>query len=204
MRIAKTQINLEYNAYEIYISGCNQTCEGCHNPSLKDFNEGVHWKECIERIIYDITDMGWVYDQVWLLGGEPMDNDINELFLFVSFLHRQKKEYDFDIVLFTSHDMNVFDEGLPENTLRRRLRQKLDYVKIGKYDNTQLSDSYREPILNIKLASTNQKVVSLKNTSITDMYTPEGSLIQPHTQRNTFEIRKPDDNTVIIIFEQND
>lgn len=78
MNIDGTETNLRHKALEIYISGCKPPhCAGCHNPELWDFSKGDPWQEAIRLLgdkISALKESGLV-EIVWLLGGEPLDQD---------------------------------------------------------------------------------------------------------------------------------
>lgn len=146
MNIAGIEYNLKHKALEIYLSGCNPPhCEGCHNEKLWDFNYGKPFEKYKQKIYKQIiSDM---VEQIWVLGGEPLDQDRHDLYDLLSFVGIWSDLKP--IVLFTGYD-DVEDE---------LLRAVLSYAKVGEYQKN--SESYVEPILGITLASKNQKVVEL-------------------------------------------
>lgn len=62
----------------IFVSGCNRHCPGCFNAEAQDFNHGelYTFQTSIDvgRMIADKSVSG-----VSILGGEPMDQDVNGL-----------------------------------------------------------------------------------------------------------------------------
>lgn len=154
MRIVKMQPNFEYNAYEIYVSGCRRGCIGCHNPQLQSFEYGKEYENTLSDIERDLVEFD--FDYVWLLGGDFLDQDSSECNLFMTYLHniREENRRDFKIVLFTG-----FDEE--ELRLDQEVFDHIDYLKVGRF--MDYSESYVEPLLGIKLASLNQKVINLKD-----------------------------------------
>ena len=136
MKLAGCEYNLEHKALEIYLSGCKGPhCPGCHNQPLWDFNFGHEFdyyqlsQRCDDPMI----------EQVWILGGEPQDQDLKELNHLLSIICK-------DVVLFTRY--TEIKEGLD--------RRNIDYVKYGPYD--FMSEGYIEPVLGLFLASRNQWV----------------------------------------------
>lgn len=147
MNIAGIDYDLNNKALCIYISGCKAPhCPGCHNSSLWDFNKGENWCKYEDKMKeYISTDM---VKYVWILGGEPLDNNQQELealIVFVSMVCNNK------VMLWTRYELNQ----VPDNIL-----QYLDYIKTGEYQCD--SESYRESVLGITLASKNQKVIKLR------------------------------------------
>lgn len=145
MNIAGIEYNLNHRALEIYIAGCNGPyCAGCHNQELWDFNVGYSLYDW-EFTLHMADTKQRMFDSVWILGGEPQDQDIDDL----NFLLRLWKKRGKTVVLFTR-----YTELKPEVD-----RDALDYVKYGPYD--MYGDSYVEPVLGITLASTNQYIAKV-------------------------------------------
>jgi len=145
MRIAGTEYNINHKALEIYISGCDGACKGCHNESLWDFKIGYHWNEFD---FHKITNL--MIEHVWVMGGEPLLQDKKELKSFIYNINKYTNTKK-SIWLWTRFDIN----DIPNNIL-----QFLSYVKIGKY--IEFSNSYIEPLFNIELASDNQKIIKVQ------------------------------------------
>lgn len=142
MNIAGLEYNLNYKALEIYISGCKPPhCEGCHNKELWDFKEGLPYIEYVDIILKKI-DTGMIKN-IWLLGGEPLDQDVDELLDFVLKINREV-----EIWLWTRYEV------IPD-----KLFNVLSYIKQGRYDNTL--SGYQEKLFGITLASNNQKIIKV-------------------------------------------
>lgn len=145
MKIAATQFSLKYSALEIYLSGCNSPhCSGCHNPALWDFGIGHAVSFVIPKIKrFSSTPMvNWL----WVLGGEPLDQDHKELAKFLTRIREVGKP----IVLFTRYEL----DEVPDHILG-----KIDYVKTGRFVEGRPSVEYH----GITLASDNQKVTKIIN-----------------------------------------
>ena len=80
MKIAGTEVSLLHKAFEIYLSGCKYSpCHGCHNPELWSFDFGVDVDvEKIAELISKINELKEekLIEYVWILGGEPLDNNL--------------------------------------------------------------------------------------------------------------------------------
>lgn len=147
MNIARLQYEPKFQALEIYLSGCKTPhCPGCHNDSLWNFNVGEDWTSWEERLKRSINTT--IVKNVFIMGGCPLNQDIYELEAFLIFLSLFKKS----ITLWTRYQL----EDIPENIL-----QWCDYVKTGFYDCN--SESYVEPVLGVRLASLNQRIIKVKN-----------------------------------------
>lgn len=92
MNIAALQLGFGLEAEDeitlnVYLSGCKgQTkCEHgkCHNPHLRDFSAGKPVEEWWPRIIDIMEKNRGLIDSVVLLGGEPLDQDHEELYQWV-------------------------------------------------------------------------------------------------------------------------
>lgn len=141
MNIAGTEYNLNHKALEIYLAGCKGPhCAGCHNPYLWDFNVGIEWA-AYKAILEEKLNIGFgMIDQIWILGGEPQDNEeLNTLLKFLA-------EYGKTIVLFTRYN----------NLAPWVDSSHLTYVKFGPYD--CFGEAYEEPVLGLTLASRNQYI----------------------------------------------
>lgn len=141
MFIAGIDYYLMRKTLEIYIIGCKPPhCESCHNPELQIFvsDDNVNiYKEKIKNKI----ETGMI-KEVWIMGGEPLDQDINELQNFIKYL----KTFDIKIWLWTGYD--DYKERIDISLI--------DYVKHGKY--IENLPSYTDKESGIVLASSNQKV----------------------------------------------
>lgn len=145
MKIAGVEFNLEHHALEIYFSGCMKPrCPGCHNPELHDFRKGDQvTNEFLEEIIQKIKENELI-GRVWLLGGEPLDQDPEQ---FWSFVHSIKQAVpSIEIWLWTKRDL----EKVP-----LFLQRLCSHIKCGRYekDNPSTHVEYGVP-----LASANQHI----------------------------------------------
>lgn len=144
MKIAATQFNLESNAIEIYLSGCLGNCPGCHNLELKDFNIGQDFNsETMYQIKSKILQFDNLIEKIFVMGGEPLDQDLFYLKWFLNYIKTTNKE----IWLFTRYELN---EISPE------VKNLCDYIKTGWYNEKLKIDNYIS--YGIKLATNNQKV----------------------------------------------
>ena len=145
MRIAGTEVNLQHKALEIYLSGCKGPhCPGCHNPELWDFDVGDQITESVMQQLFgkiDNMQKAKLLNYIWVLGGEPLDQDLYELEEFLDQLRR--KAY---IMLWTHY------EDVP-----CQIYKHLMYAKLGPY--VESGTPYIEPLFGIKLANKEQRIV---------------------------------------------
>lgn len=145
MNIVTTDYSMQTRSYDIFFSGClaNPKCEGCHNAEAWDFSKGTDWKQHKEKIAKDLKDFGALIDRVFILGGDPLDQDLIELHEFLDFL----EPFNIPSVLFTRYIL----DNVPLSIVSR-----VDYIKTGRYiPRLTVSDN---TWYNIKLSTSNQRV----------------------------------------------
>jgi len=121
MNIASTQFTLKNRSFEIYLSGCDGLCgTSCHNYELRDFNIGIPYQQKIFDIIEKIKDFDLLIDNIWILGGEPLLQNHDELTNLLCDLKTTNKK----IWLWTRFNL----DEVPLN-----IKDKCDYIKTGMY-----------------------------------------------------------------------
>jgi anaerobic ribonucleoside-triphosphate reductase activating protein len=137
----------------IWFSGCTFRCSGCYNTRLwhKEFGLNYPAESVAKIVIGECDKLG--LKSVVLLGGEPLQQDRQELLL----LCRLLKEADLKIWIYTGYDFQDADEfGILEFIYT---------VKCGKYMEQLKQDGFP--------ASSNQRVyrrVDNKFKDITDQF----------------------------------
>ena len=128
---------------EIYLSGCLAShCKNCHNPESWEFNEGFRVDEIL---INNIKKYEQYFNDIWILGGEPLDQVKDDLIWLLDRL----KETNKNIWLWTRYEFNEIHLDILEYC---------DYVKCGKYIDT--NSSYMTEY-GFELASSNQRIFKL-------------------------------------------
>lgn len=128
-------------AVEIYISGCNHKCPGCHNPEMQDFNYGKPLN--FFKVINELKENEDWFDIIAILGGDLLCQDWVQADSLMSIL----KEYFLDkkLWLFTGKDFDEIQEDFPW------CFEVFDVIKTGRYmQNLEPGE---------KLASWNQKLL---------------------------------------------
>lgn len=143
MRIAATQYNLQNKAFEIYLSGCKGSCKNCHNPELKDYEIGeeIDFDYIQLKLFPKIIEFENIIDSIWILGGEPLDQDLYRLDFLLS--HIKIKP----LWLFTRYEI----DSIPGS-----IKQYFNYIKTGSYIEELKTD--KNIVCGINLASGNQKL----------------------------------------------
>lgn len=146
MKIIARDYSMATQSYDIFLSGCRmgKHCPGCHNSEAWSFDVGTPWIGHILQINKDLQQFGGCIKRIFILGGEPLDQDPDEFSLFIAGL----KEFNKELWLFTRYEL----EDIPEVT-----RQQFDYIKTGPYKEELSVDNYICD--GIKLATENQKVL---------------------------------------------
>lgn len=145
MNISYVDYSPATKSIDIFFSGCTPPlCSGCYNSELADFNCGTDWRNWIDKIEKYCHEYSGLIDNIFLLGGSPSHQDLNEMYEFlgeVFMLNNQK------IWLFAREELNEIPE---------LFKGLCDYIKCGAYipeltceDNIQYS---------VKLATSNQKI----------------------------------------------
>ena len=145
MNIAYIDYSVHTKSLDIFFTGCHgEHCKNCCNPELTDFNCGTDWKNWIDKIEKYCHEYNGLIDNIFLLGGSPTHQDLNEMYEFLGtifMLNNQK------IWLFAREEINEIPE---------LFKGLCDYIKCGAYIPELSCDNnvqYR-----VKLATSNQKI----------------------------------------------
>lgn len=147
MNIISTQYTLQHKSLEIYLSGCKPPhCKHCSNPDTWCFSQGTNWSQFKDQIQKRCTEDHNMIENIMIFGGEPLDQDLNELSNLLTFLRAFNKK----IWVFTKYDISEVPEGI---------LKLCDYIKTGRYLEDQKSDNNIQ--CGIKLATSNQKIIKV-------------------------------------------
>ena len=141
MNISGLQYNLNRKTLEIYVSGCDGGCAGCHNADLWDYSLGKDYTYYIKKIKEELKS--GLIDEFWVLGGDPMDQRLSELCYLLAFLFSTGRR----IWLWTRR---------PIETIPQEVKQYCHYIKTGEY--IEDDEGYVDEETGVKLASSNQKI----------------------------------------------
>ena len=144
MRILATQYTLPLKSLDIYVAGCNGSphCVGCHNSESWDFNQGdLYDSSYFQKIKSKVQDFDILIDNIMIFGGEPLDQDYDDLIDFLIDLNKLNKK----IWIFTRY--NIED-------IHGEIKQLCDYIKCGRYDESLKTEDNIQ--YGITLATSNQ------------------------------------------------
>jgi len=133
--------------------GCEHNCLNCFNQHLKEYPTLImESQDLIDNIITNPINEGII------LSGLEWTLQLNEMIdlLHTAKLHRLKT------MLYTGSDIDDFMDTwkyVCRFTSAHPLHDLLDYIKFGKYDEAQLSDTHY--CHGVKLASKNQIILSV-------------------------------------------
>lgn len=154
MNIAAAQISLGTKSYDIFLSGCAGSegvrCSGCHNPELWCFDVGTNWRGgeyLLPKILQEVREAyaDSLISNISIMGGEPLDNNHEELEAFVKILWAT----GVPIVLYTGKELDDVPYGVRYYTVA---------IKTGRYEENNLC-GVTDPIYGVTLASYNQKIL---------------------------------------------
>jgi len=151
MKIYTIDYSFATRSIDIFISGCSASpkCENCHNPELWDFNIGEEYnKNQLDTIGKYITDYGNIIDNIFIVGGEPLDQPVETL---RHLLKQLNTLHDKPIWLFTRYSLSE----VPSN-----IRHYCTYIKTGRYKPEHICKNNVQ--YGVKLATSNQQIHKVK------------------------------------------
>lgn len=135
-------------SFTIWFGGCTFNCPDCQNPDLQVSDKWDEWsvKELTSLILenYDRYNV----NSVVFLGGEPLQQNRQELLSLCSALH----SVGLKIWLYTGYDLEQVD---------REIIQYLYMIKCGRYIRELAQDGFP--------ASSNQKIYKVKAGDLIDI-----------------------------------
>ncbi len=133
-------------SFNIYLSGCHGYCEGCHSDHTWDFTSGSALVPH-DLIDYMFTLSDYTFDHICILGGEPLDQPIDDLVELLKLLKVNFPEKK--LWLYTHFEKREVD---------KRILSCLDFLKTGKYEKSlePAKEQY-----GVFLASKNQRIYKL-------------------------------------------
>lgn len=133
----------------LFVSGCENKCEGCQNPQTWDINSGIPFDDAAAQEIFDALDKPYI-DGLTISGGDPLHPgnvwDVINLCMNVKQRHPEKT-----IWVYTGY---VFEAV----SLGRGVFNWIDVLVDGKFDSSKSDVKYHWA------GSRNQRVIDVKKT----------------------------------------
>ncbi len=145
--------------YAIYFAGCENRCEGCHNPQSWNPKAGQKLDEVLFEKIVKAINANSLLDGITLSGGDPFYNPEGLL----KFLIEIKKRCKINVWCYTGYTY----EKLAENMISFEALKLIDVLVDGKF----LKDLF-DPRLYFR-GSSNQRILYLKSGLISHVAKPE-------------------------------
>ncbi|MBN3367069.1 anaerobic ribonucleoside-triphosphate reductase activating protein [Clostridium botulinum] len=140
------------NGYSItiFLSGCSHKCEGCHNPSTWNSNNGENFDKNIKNEITNHLRKNIKhYDAVVFSGGDPLNEaNIKDVLNFSKIIKNEFK--NIKIWIYTGYDLDYIKQNY-NNVLKY-----VDYIKCGTYNQKLKTNNNIQ--YGIKLATSNQRI----------------------------------------------
>ncbi len=124
--------------YEIYLSGCTLKCKGCHNAPLQDFNSGNLLSDKLDLIKEELQSN--LIKRIWILGGEPLDQNLEELAEFLKLLKEWRQ--DLQIIFLTGYDYKTAIDRIKDTDIITTI----DFLKVNAFDETVKTYKYYKEI----------------------------------------------------------
>lgn len=152
MKIAGFQFNPKHMVMELYISGCKAPhCIGCHNPETWDREFGKDVEEIYCLLHREVELLGDMFKGWWIMGGEPLDQNPDELEELLYQLQGIKPVY---MMLWTRYEYSELPQSR-QNIIHKWFK----YVKHGRFNKFYPSSEVKVDDISLRLASNNQYIV---------------------------------------------
>ena len=136
----------------IWFSGCNLNCKGCHNEFLQIQHKGMFLDDIKNEMEKRSKTIEWLV----LTGGDPLYNQYN--IYYTKQLIEYGKSLGFNIFLYTGQEYNSIS-GL----LKKNIMDNIDYIKVGcynvKFDKSKYDKDYFFATINQKIVNGQGKVI---------------------------------------------
>lgn len=145
----------------VFTQGCSHNCKGCHNPQTHSFKEDICFDEEKQKKFFEDVRKDPLITGLTISGGDPFDNDLNELSNFIS---RYKK-------MFPSHDVWLYT-GYTIEQLFSMAEYNKDVKSILVMANVIVDGEYIDELKDLSLSfrgSQNQRIIKLRSDLISEI-----------------------------------
>lgn len=145
----------------VFTQGCSHNCKGCHNPQTHSFKESICFDEEKQEKFFEDVRKDPLITGLTISGGDPFDNDLNELSNFIS---RYKKMFPLhDVWLYTGYTIEQLFSVAEYNKDVKSILVMANVIVDGEYidELKDLSLSFR--------GSQNQRIIKLRSDLISEI-----------------------------------
>lgn len=131
----------------IFLQGCTHHCKGCFNKETWDFNCGIEFTQEKQVEFIELCKKPYI-DCISILGGEPFQQNLKELELFINELYKVNKP----IFIWSGYTYEQIVHMCPS------ILNKVKYLIDGKY-----IEELKDYKLKLR-GSANQRVIDVQET----------------------------------------
>ena len=145
----------------LFVSGCDNHCEGCHNPQTWDFNSGIPFDENALQELYEALNKPYIKG-LTLTGGNPLDNAPEILYICRAVKEKFPTK---DIWLYSGYTF----EQIQELEIGVRILEYIDVLVDGPYIDEQRNitlhwvGSSNQRLINVPETLKQGKIITIQN-----------------------------------------
>lgn len=147
MNINYIEYSIFTESLDIFFAGCKNKCKDCCNPELMNFDNGTDFKSWLPKISHYLDDYGTLIRRIFLVGGSPNHQNLEDMEEFLSYLEENYK--NLDIYAFCGEELD---------TVNPVIKRYCPFIKVGAYiPELTVKGNVQEGIV---LATSNQRILS--------------------------------------------
>lgn len=112
----------------VFFTGCTHNCFNCFNKTYQDFDYGKEFTQQEIQLVIQYLKLNEI-SGITLLGGEPLQQDYNDMYDFLTTIHDVVKKHNKTIWIYSGY---TYEEIL-QNKHRTKIIQLCDVLVDGKY-----------------------------------------------------------------------
>lgn len=165
IHIIGSELNPTHGALEIFISGCDRACPGCHNPEAQQYGRGLKWPRWLAQNAWKIRQgpESGLFHRLWIVGGDLLCQPEHEA---VELLHSLRRVGGKRMELWLWTGAETLSDVPPA------LRPLTDFIKTGAYCRdlpVQEVDIYNDGREHLTLATGNQRLWKIEEKACLTM-----------------------------------
>jgi len=123
--------------YTIFTQGCENNCEGCHNPQTHQPKDGV--MKTLKDLIFGISDNTRI-DGITFSGGEPI-LQYEVIFELINIMRPWNPKLNY--ILYTGYTYDELLTRIQEEKDLAELLNSVDFIVDGRFENNNVSDDLK-------------------------------------------------------------